>query len=81
MQDCTLKRNELSAIRTQSEREALEKKNLEDSVMEKMMQRLTMDKASQYTRKAVDTVRNRIEELVILVLDDEYGDLILLFSS
>ena len=64
MQDCTLKRNELNAIRTQSEREAQEKKTLEDSVMEKMMQRLTMDKASQYTRKAVETVRTRTEELV-----------------
>lgn len=64
MQDCTLKRNELNAIRTQSEREAQEKKNLEDAVMEKMMQRLTMDKARQYTRKAVETVRNRSEELV-----------------
>lgn len=62
--DCTLKRNELSAIRTQSEREALEKKKLEDSVMEKMMQRLTMDKASQYTLKELDRVRKRAIELV-----------------
>ena len=54
----------MGAIRTQSEREAAEKKKLEDSVMEKMMQRLTMDKASQYTRKAVDTVRKRTDVLV-----------------
>ena len=32
--------------------------------MEKMMQRLTMDKATQYTRKAVEKVRKRTEELV-----------------
>lgn len=32
--------------------------------MEKMMQRLTMDKASQYTRKAVENVRRRTEEMV-----------------
>ena len=32
--------------------------------MEKMMQRLTMDKATQYTRKAVDKLRHRTEELV-----------------
>ena len=59
-----MKRNELGAIRTQTEREAREKKNLEDSVMEKMMQRLTMDKASQYTQKAISTIRSRIEEVV-----------------
>lgn len=32
--------------------------------MEKMMQRLTMDKARQYTCKAVNNVRRRIGELV-----------------
>ena len=63
-QDCTLKRNELMAIRTQTEREALEKRKLDDSVMEKMMQRLTMDKATQYTRKSVDKLRKTTEELV-----------------
>ena len=63
-QDCTLKRNELSAIRTQTEREAAEKRKLEYSIMERMMQRLTMDKATQYTRKAVEKVRKRTEELV-----------------
>jgi len=59
-----LKKNELTSIRTQSEREALEKRKLEDSVMEKMMQRLTMDKATQYTHKSVKAVRKRTEELV-----------------
>ena len=56
--------NELAAIRTQTEREALEKRKLEDTVMEKMMQRLTMDKATQYTRKSVEKARTRAEELV-----------------
>ena len=32
--------------------------------MEKMMQRLTMDKATQYTRKEVEKLRRRAEELV-----------------
>lgn len=63
-QDCTLKQNELDAIRTQTEREALEKHKLEDSVMEKMMQRLTMDKATQYTQKSVKKVVKRSKELV-----------------
>ena len=46
------------------EREAEEKRKLEYKIMEKMMQRLTMDKATQYTSKAVEKVRKRIEELV-----------------
>ena len=48
----------------QTEREAQEKKKLEDTVMEKMMQKLTMDKATQYTRKAIEKIRTRSEELV-----------------
>ena len=63
-QDCVLKKNELGALRTQIEHEALEKRQLEDSVMEKMMQRLTMDKATKYTRKAVEQLRKRTQELV-----------------
>ena len=47
----------------QTEREAQEKK-LEDTVMEKMMQRLTMDKATQYTRKAIEKIQTRSEEMV-----------------
>jgi len=63
-QDCTLKCNELGAIRTQTEREALEKTKLEDTVMEEMMQRLTMDKATQYTWKAIKKIRKKTLELV-----------------
>ena len=59
-----MRQNELGAIRTQTEREALEQRRMEDSVMEKMMQRLTMDKATQYTRKEVEKLRRRAEELV-----------------
>ena len=51
-------------MRTQTEREALEKRKLEDGMMEKMMQRLTMDKATQYTSKSVEQLRKRTEELV-----------------
>ena len=51
---------------TQTEREALEKRKLEDNVMEPVMQRLTMDKASgtQYARMSVEKARTRAEELV-----------------
>jgi hypothetical protein len=58
----------LGAIRTQTEREAEEKRKLEYTIMEKMMQRLTMDKATQYTSKAVEKVRKRTEELVGMIL-------------
>ena len=61
-----MRRNELSAIRTQTEREAQEKRKLEDAVMEKMMQQLTMDKSTQYTRKSVDRLRSQKEKLVSL---------------
>ena len=62
--DCTLKRNELATVRTQSEREAREKRKLEDTVMEKMMQQLTMDKSTQYTRRSVEKLQNQKEKLV-----------------
>ena len=59
-----LKRNELSAVRTQIEREAQEKRKLEDAVMEKMMQQLTIYKSTQYTKKSVDKLRSHKEKLV-----------------
>ena len=59
-----LKRNELGAVRTQIEREAQEKRRLEDAVMEKMMQQLTMDKSTQYARRSVDRLRSQKEKLV-----------------
>ena len=68
-QDCLLKRNELSAVRTQIERETQEKRKLEDVVMEKMMQQLTMDKSTQYTRKSIDRLRNQKEKLVRQALE------------
>ncbi len=63
LQDCVVKQNEVQSIRTQTERESLEKHKLEDAVMEKMMQRLTMDKATRYTQNSVTTVRKRSNEL------------------
>ena len=59
-----MKKNELKALRTQIEHEAMEKRQLEDSVMEKMMQQLTMDKATKYTKKTVDQLHRRAQELV-----------------
>lgn len=63
-QDCIVKHSEIESIRTQTEREALEKNKLEDAVMEKMMQRLTMDKATQYTHKSVKTIRKKAKDYV-----------------
>lgn len=59
-----MKRNELSGLRTQIEREAVEKRRLEDAVMENMMQRLTMDKATQYSKKSLEKLCNSAKELV-----------------
>ena len=67
LQDCSLKRSELGAVRTQTEREAREKRRLEDAVMEKMMQQLTMDKSTQYTRKSVERLQVQKEKLVCVV--------------
>ena len=73
LQECALKKNELKALRTQTEHEALEKRQLEDSVMEKMMQRLTMDKATKYTRKTVDQLHRRAQELVSVCVSGVCG--------
>ena len=56
--------NELRTLRTLIEREALEKRKMEDSVMEKMLYQLTMDKATQHTRKTVEKMRLRAKQLV-----------------
>lgn len=63
-----MKMNELDMLRTQIEREAAEKRKLEDAVMEKLMQQLTMDKATKYTKKSVEKLRKRTEEIVSLPL-------------
>lgn len=59
-----MKRNEVKTLRTQIERESSEKLRLEDAMMEKLMQRLTMDKATQYTQKALEKLHRRAQELV-----------------
>jgi chromosome segregation ATPase len=65
--ECTIKKNELSSLRMQIEREALDKRRLEDSVMENMMQRLTMDKSTQYSLKSLNRFRNTAKELEIVL--------------
>ncbi|XP_060084117.1 coiled-coil domain-containing protein 40-like [Ylistrum balloti] len=61
--DKTLRMNELNALRKQIEREYLEKVQLEDAIMEKMRSQLTMDKASQYTRKLTAKKRELTKQL------------------
>ena len=56
--------NELNALRKQIEREYLEKVKLEDDIMEKMRSQLTMDKASQYTKKLTFKKRELTKQLV-----------------
>ena len=62
----TLKDNEVTALRKQTEREFLEKIKIEDNIMEKMRSQLTLDKAAQYTKKMTDRLRKRATELVCL---------------
>ncbi|CAI8056769.1 Coiled-coil domain-containing protein 40 [Geodia barretti] len=69
--DCSLKRNELGTVRTQTEREAREKRKLEDVVMEKMMQQLTMDKSTQYTRRSVEGLQAHKEKLETAAVEVE----------
>ena len=64
--DKILKESQLKAIRTQSEREALEKIKLEDSVMETVMTQLTIDKASQRTGKDIDMTRKQVILFIII---------------
>lgn len=66
-QDKTLRLNELNALRKQIEREYLEKVELEDEIMEKMRTQLTMDKASQYTKKLTTKQRDLTKSLVSTV--------------
>ncbi|XP_011454679.3 coiled-coil domain-containing protein 40 [Magallana gigas] len=61
--DKTLRLNELNALRKQIEREYLEKVELEDEIMEKMRTQLTMDKASQYTKKLTTKQRDLTKSL------------------
>ncbi|WAQ97414.1 CCD40-like protein [Mya arenaria] len=63
MTDKTLRENELNALRKQIEREYLEKVRLEDEIMEKMRSQLTMDKASQYTKKLTTKKRELTKQL------------------
>ena len=46
------------------EREANERRKMEDSVFERKMYQMTIDKATQYSRKTLDSLRNRTKELV-----------------
>ncbi|XP_070579736.1 coiled-coil domain-containing protein 40-like [Ptychodera flava] len=60
--DRSLRMNELNALRKQIEREYQEKVRLEDAIMEKMREELTMDKAAIYTKKMTDKLRARTRE-------------------
>jgi len=54
----------LDAKRLEIEREANEKRKMEDNVMEKMMYQMTIDKATQYSKKTLGSLRKRTRELV-----------------
>ena len=56
--------NSLDAKRIEIEREANEKRKTEDNLIEKMMYQLTIDKATQYSKKTLYNLRKRTRELV-----------------
>jgi chromosome segregation ATPase len=60
--DCTLLQNDMVSLRKQTEREVLEKNELEDAILEKTMTQLTLDKASAYTRQEANKTRKKIKE-------------------
>ncbi|XP_071960201.1 coiled-coil domain-containing protein 40-like isoform X2 [Antedon mediterranea] len=61
--DRTLRVHELNGLRKQIEKEFQEKVALEDNVMETMRNKLTLDKASQYTKRMASKTRQAIKEL------------------
>ena len=56
--------NEVNSLRKQIEREFLEKMRLEETIMETMRQKMTMDKVTQYANKMANKTRKLIAEQV-----------------
>jgi len=60
--------NQLDEKRLEIERESNSNRQMEDNVVEKMMYQLTIDKATQYSKKTLHNLRNRTRELVSIFL-------------
>ena len=60
--------NQLDEKRVEIERESNSNRQMEDSVVEKIMYQLTIDKATQYSKKTLHSLRNRTRELVSISL-------------
>ena len=56
--------NNLDVKRVEIEREANEKRKTEDNLIEKLMYQMTIDKATQYSKKTLHSLRKRTRELV-----------------
>lgn len=69
--DKTLKENDLAALRKQIEREFQEKISLEDQIMERLRSQLSLDKASQYSKKLTMRSRERTKHLEIQMAEVE----------
>ena len=68
MQDKTLRTAEVTSLRKQIEQEYLAKVKLEDDILERMRAQLTMDKASQYSKKLTKKTRDLTKHLVCSIL-------------
>lgn len=56
--------NQLDEKRVEIERESNTNRQMEDNVIDKIMYQLTVDKATQYSKKTLHSLRNRTRELV-----------------
>merc|ERR1719361_1263064 len=61
--DKTLRTAEVTSLRKQIEQEYLAKVKLEDDILERMRAQLTMDKASQYSKKLTKKTRDLTKHL------------------
>lgn len=59
-----LRESELSSLRKQIEHEFQEKVSLEDQIMERLREQLTLDKAAQYSKKLTSKTRELSKKLV-----------------
>eukprot|EP00057_Strongylocentrotus_purpuratus_P014575 XP_011669049.1 PREDICTED: LOW QUALITY PROTEIN: coiled-coil domain-containing protein 40 [Strongylocentrotus purpuratus] len=74
--DRTLRVNELTALRKQIEREYQEKLRLEESIMDTLRNKLTMDKAAHYAKKMAGNIRKSIADQEAAKAKVENGDLL-----
>ncbi|XP_065176721.1 coiled-coil domain-containing protein 40-like [Sycon ciliatum] len=72
--DRTLRLQEIDGVRQQTEREVAERLHLEDTILEKTMTMLTLDKAAQYSQKVLAKLRAEEKRRVKGIIETQ-GDI------